>query len=571
MTWDTTTIPTGFTANTDGTITVPSGATPGTYTIKYQICDKANPSICDSAEVKVVVSTIDAVDDPTSTIGNAGGTVPSVLTNDTLNGTSATTSNVDLTWDTTTIPTGFTANTDGTITVPSGATPGTYTIKYQICDKANPSICDSAEVKVVVSSLSIDLVDDANNDVISTVDGGVVKKSGVDLNIFDNDTVNGSSIRNASDRTNLSVTINNDIQRDGTPFTGTNPFVVDVASGKITVAQNTPIGTYTFTYKVCQVGSTTNCDTAKITIQVSPTITSQSDDYSSTPINSKNGGTLENILDNDALNGRIIGAANSGNITITLEDTGGITGLTLTPDGKVIVPAGTPVGTYNAKYTICETGTSLCTRTPSIIKIVVTDISATDDISTSKVNGKPGGIVPNLNVLTNDTLNGNTPTSSVVTIRSTPTNELEINSDGSVRVKPNTPAGTYTITYTICEVSNPTSCSNTATVTVDVLDGCELVFYNGVSANGDGHNDKFVIEGIECYPNNILKIFNRWGVLVFEKEGYDNSFNGYSTGRVTIQKQEKLPTGTYYYIFDYQDGLGTSHRKAGWLYLDNNK
>ena len=48
-----------------------------------------------------------------------------------------------------------------------------------------------------------------------------------------------------------------------------------------------------------------------------------------------------------------------------------------------------------------------------------------------------------------------------------------------------------------------------------------------------------------------MKIFNRWGVLVFETKGYnntDNYFDGFSKGRVTIKQQEVLPTGTYFYV-----------------------
>jgi trimeric autotransporter adhesin len=44
-----------------------------------------------------------------------------------------------------------------------------------------------------------------------------------------------------------------------------------------------------------------------------------------------------------------------------------------------------------------------------------------------------------------------------------------VNPDGSVSVAPNTPAGTYTVDYTICENLNPTNC-DTTTVTITVVD-----------------------------------------------------------------------------------------------------
>ena len=78
--------------------------------------------------------------------------------------------------------------------------------------------------------------------------------------------------------------------------------------------------------------------------------------------------------------------------------------------------------------------------------------------------------------------------------------------------------------------------------------------FNLVTPNGDKLNDFFRIKGIENFPTNSVKIFNRWGVLVFETddygnyEGSDNVFKGFSKGRITIQKNLILPSGTYYSV-----------------------
>ena len=69
-----------------------------------------------------------------------------------------------------------------------------------------------------------------------------------------------------------------------------------------------------------------------------------------------------------------------------------------------------------------------------------------------------------------------------------------------------------------------------------------------ITPNGDNLNDTFVIEGIETIPGNELFIYNRWGVEVFSMRNYDNSFNGVSNGRVTIEEDSQLPVGTYYYV-----------------------
>lgn len=109
---------------------------------------------------------------------------------------------------------------------------------------------------------------------------------------------------------------------------------------------------------------------------------------------------------------------------------------------------------------------------------------------------------------------------------------------------------------------NPDNDEAEATVTVD--DDC-LVVYNEFSPNNDGNNEFFFIECIEDYPNNTLQIFNRWGTLVFQTRGYSNDWDGTSQGRATINGNEKLPIGTYYYILIPNED--TNEEKTGWLYI----
>ncbi|WP_010521223.1 T9SS C-terminal target domain-containing protein, partial [Aquimarina agarivorans] len=89
--------------------------------------------------------------------------------------------------------------------------------------------------------------------------------------------------------------------------------------------------------------------------------------------------------------------------------------------------------------------------------------------------------------------------------------------------------------------------------------------YNEFSPNGDGKNDFLIIDCIDQFPNNKLTIYNRWGNIVYEKEGYDNTFEGIANGRATLYPNEKLPVGTYYYVLDLGDG---SDPRAGWLYIN---
>jgi len=115
-----------------------------------------------------------------------------------------------------------------------------------------------------------------------------------------------------------------------------------------------------------------------------------------------------------------------------------------------------------------------------------------------------------------------------------------------------------------------------ASIKKDLINPGDVVIYDGVSPNGDGLNDYFIIDNIQNFPNNSVRIFNRWGLEVFKTTNYDsygNVFNGYSDARATINEGSKLPTGTYYYILEYEYiDEGSSHiiKKAGYLHLESN-
>ena len=106
--------------------------------------------------------------------------------------------------------------------------------------------------------------------------------------------------------------------------------------------------------------------------------------------------------------------------------------------------------------------------------------------------------------------------------------------------------------------------------TVLPIKACKVDVFNAVTPNNDGNNDYLFIKGLDCYTDNSIEIYNRWGVKVYETQGYDNSiraFRGYSEGRVTINKSEPLPNGAYYYVLKYKDFNGNGLTKTGFLYL----
>ncbi|WP_232126103.1 InlB B-repeat-containing protein [Tenacibaculum finnmarkense] len=70
----------------------------------------------------------------------------------------------------------------------------------------------------------------------------------------------------------------------------------------------------------------------------------------------------------------------------------------------------------------------------------------------------------------------------------------------------------------------------------------------GFSPNGDANNDTWVIQNIDRYPNNTVKVFNRWGKKVYYKKGYQNTWDATETDTGT-----KLPVGSYIYIINLNE------------------
>ncbi|HSH67644.1 MAG TPA: gliding motility-associated C-terminal domain-containing protein, partial [Bacteroidia bacterium] len=75
----------------------------------------------------------------------------------------------------------------------------------------------------------------------------------------------------------------------------------------------------------------------------------------------------------------------------------------------------------------------------------------------------------------------------------------------------------------------------------------------GFSPDGDGVNDKLVIEGLENYPGAIVKVYNVWGDLVYEKTDYQNDWDARANVK-NVVGGGKLPAGTYYMYIDLKKG-----------------
>lgn len=76
----------------------------------------------------------------------------------------------------------------------------------------------------------------------------------------------------------------------------------------------------------------------------------------------------------------------------------------------------------------------------------------------------------------------------------------------------------------------------------------DLVFSDFFSPNDDGHNDTYIILNVENYSNNSLKVFNRWGEVVYYASPYLNDWDG-TNNQATGLFGKKLTDGIYYFEF----------------------
>ena len=456
-----TTVPAGLTFDTaTGSVDVAAGTPAGSYVINYTICETLNPANCKDATITVdvvaapVAATNDSAGPVTTALG--GSNLVNALTNDTLNGIPVVLSDIVLAVTAPAANAGVTLDpATGQVSVAPGTPAGNYTIGYQICEKLNSANCATATIAVVVNATPIA----ASNDVPAAINGNTGNPNAI--NVFANDTFNGAPVDPAAINTTIK-----------TP--ASNPGVVlDPVTGNVSVAPGTPAGTYTIIYEICEKANPSNCQTATVTVVVNAGPIAATPDAPA-PVNGTIGGNdIINALTNDTLNGVPVVLADV-TVTVTAPATpvlGGALVPVLDPaTGLVDVPAGTPAGTYTIGYQICEKlNPANCADTVVTVVVTAAPLAATPDTPPA-VNGTAGNPAVT-NAFANDMLNGSPvdPAAIVATVK-TPASNPGVVLDpatGNVSVAPGTPAGSYTITYEICEKLNPANCA-TSTVTVVV-------------------------------------------------------------------------------------------------------
>lgn len=130
--------------------------------------------------------------------------------------------------------------------------------------------------------------------------------------------------------------------------------IFNTTTGVFTVPATVPPGVYIMSYYVCSIiPESPHCAIAGVFITVTaPLNLIANPDYFSECISGTDGGVSTSITTNDTMNGQPI---NSSLVTITLNDTAGLVGLSVSSSGVITIPVGTPSGVYIIHYTIKET------------------------------------------------------------------------------------------------------------------------------------------------------------------------------------------------------------------------
>lgn len=106
-------------------------------------------------------------------------------------------------------------------------------------------------------------------------------------------------------------------------------------------------------------------------------------------------------------------------------------------------------------------------------------------------------------------------------------------------------SGADRITIEVCDLQG--ACTQQL-IDIDVVG--DIIVYNGLTPDGDGYNDFMLIRYIDALEGglkNKVTIYNRWGDIVFQINGYNNSDRVF-TGR--DKNGNELPSGTYFYTVE---------------------
>jgi len=179
-----------------------------------------------------------------------------------------------------------------------------------------------------------------------------------------------------------------------------------------------------------------------------------------------------------------------------------------------------------------------------ILEATYANCSYTDTITVTTNANVLVDAGPDIEMISSETqiIGGNPTTNTGNSIVWTPSSFL---SDSTI-ANPNVIQPQQDMIY-IVTITDSLGCTNSDTILVEVIP--TLVIPDGISPNGDGKNETWVLVFKGDFPNMEVSVYNRWGELLFyDNNGYANEWDGKYNG-------EELPVGTYYYVIDVHNEL----------------
>lgn len=305
------------------------------------------------------------------------------------------------------------------------------------------------------------------------------------------------------------------------------------------------------------------------------------DDFTKKPINSLEDTNAGNVLSNDLFNDNPI---TPDQVNISVVDDGGLTGITIDKDGNIIIPKGTPAGSYVITYRICEVvNPTNCSEAKVILEVFhgvdlritksaefssiyeggvlhyvlsVKNVGKGNANNVQVVDDLPDGLRYISSTVTGSVsdalVNGQKISWNISSLAAGASVEIKI----KVKVAPLKNGNAIRLVNTASVSSKETEIKpedNNSSASIEVK---PFFIPNTITPNGDMINDTFVVPGLERFVSNELHILNRWNDNIYQAKEYKNDWaaNG-------------IVAGTYFYILKTKDEDGKDHVFKGYIQI----
>ena len=335
--------------------------------------------------------------------------------------------------------------------------------------------------------------------------------------------------------------------------------IIMLESTRSLCMQYTPAGTFLgtdwFTVTVCDDDTPELCDTVVIGINVFSVNTSPQIHFNGEPVDSVTLSGFEGILISQTFS--VIDNEDDDVVILSQEIISGNGQFDLLLNGDIqfnYTPEISSAGFHHVKFTVCDNGLPiLCDSV--FVEIRVDAVNNPPVAVNDSIVSVEGEMVTG-NVLLNDSDPDNDSIIVEVNLIAEPeSGVIEITITGSFEYIPDLGfTGTEHISYTISDVREDKLMAEALIVIEIEPADRSITVFEALSPNGDGLNEFWLIQGLEHFPNNVVRIFDRWNNFIFETHGYNNAnivWRGESNKGLS---KKDVGDGTYFYIIIPGDG-----------------